>query len=154
MGHQPKIVDVYARKQLLDTVPPDPSKVLIVIEGSRSSYESYPDEKAWLAVRTVAFDDFEKDYTAKSEGKWPHKAITRDQAQELIMLMHFHQSRDFVVCCSGGISRSVAIGCFMRDFLEYELVLNTFKSDWSLNKLVYVELGRAFSDLFIVRPKT
>jgi len=145
-------VNVYCRKQMTEDVPPSHRVALISIQGPGGMYETEVTATGWKAMLKVKFHDFEHDHGKKAEGKWPFRVISLEQAKEMLAFMQKHYGSDFVVHCDGGVSRSVATGCFMRDFLGYKLKLNAFKSTWARNKLVYIKLGHHFREFFKVKP--
>lgn len=71
------------------------------------------------------------------------KRFTDRQAYTTLDFIELHQGTDFVVHCDAGLSRSVAIGAFMRDYYDYHAIFTQTNGDQFRNIWVYNRLRRA-----------
>lgn len=135
-----KRVDVYSRKQACLLIP-DSSTCLISLSNPDTDYHDCPNYEGWRAVLRQEFYDL--------DNSWAGYEIFGDEhASELLAFVCQYQDANFVVHCDAGVSRSVAVGTFMRDFLDFEKHQHSYKLEDDLNRLVYKTLGRHFRTYF------
>lgn len=86
-----------------------------MLEKHGEIYEHYFG-KNHLNVFNIKFDDLEEDLIHKGR---LYKTITKEQAEELINFMMNNENKDFYIHCHAGISRSGAVGLFIRDYFDW-----------------------------------
>lgn len=142
-------VDVFNRQQI-EWITPDTPRPLISIGQSRcedclgTRPENMPPDEAtlqagWGDVLRLSFHDFT--YQPKGDC-WV--VFTPELAAETTAFIEAHAGQDFAIHCAAGISRSVAVGVFMRDAYDYELFLHAIDSTAGANSLVLRLLNRPF----------
>lgn len=95
----------------------DKQKVLISISSlDIDVYDREHSEDDWFDVLKIDFDDVSSEEEA---GDW-FFLMTPDQADIIRKFIEKHRGRDFIVHCDAGISRSVAVAAYMRDYHKYE----------------------------------
>jgi predicted protein tyrosine phosphatase len=75
------------------------------------------------------------------------KAITSEQANEIVEFIEKNQNKVFHIHCHAGISRSSAVAYFIRDYYEFvnkELFDRRYTGKKFPNQKVFSELKRAF----------
>ena len=130
----------------------DPYKCLLSISTPFKDYCQTPTLAGWMDVISLEFDDVQSLGAVAFIGP----SVVRFHTEQAIQLLEFlnkYFGRDMVVHCDAGISRSVAIGCFMRDHLDYELELHGGQNEDDMNKWVYRVLNKHRTRYFMVRPK-
>jgi len=92
----------------------------ISIIGSKDNDDSsHFFKKDHLNVLNLEFDDVLQDGVLFEH---KYKAISSDQAGQIVAFIEANNDKDFYVHCSAGISRSGAIGTFISEYYGYELV--------------------------------
>lgn len=64
-------------------------------------------------------------------------------ANDLLSFIKAHEGEEFVVHCDAGMSRSVAVACFLRDDLEYDAAFYAIDTDKYRNVTIMNALRRA-----------
>lgn len=136
-----KSVSVFGR-EAAEKLSAVPNVVFISISTPGQGYRNQISEDGWLEFLSIKFHDFvEPEHAAMlPDGIM----FSKDMAQQILTLLSKHTEASVVVHCDAGVSRSVAVGAFMRDFLGYSLYLNEVSSDRSRNIHVYNVLRRLF----------
>ena len=129
-------VDVYNREQACKLIP-DANKCFISIWtplgdwSSELDYNDSPIKTGWADTLKLTFHDV----TYMGHKDWV--LFNHDMARKIVMFIQKNINKNFVVHCDAGISRSVAVGCYLRDQYGYELKLNAWPTDEHRNNLVY-----------------
>lgn len=105
------------------------------------SYDSEPTWFGWADFIKLIFCDISKPWQ-----DW--QMFDEKMAGRVLELIRNNLDKNVAVHCDAGISRSVAIGCFLRDFLGYNLKLNAFESDTARNPHVYDILAKEYKNYF------
>ena len=137
-----KLIRVYNRTQM-KSVKPEDSVNLISIWSlnfmARSQYgkEDVPMD-GWKDVMKLEFDDVVS-FTPQP------KLVPFDakMADELLSFMESHMGEEFVVHCDAGMSRSVAVACFLRDHYDYDVEIYSIDTDKYRNVTIMNMLRRA-----------
>jgi predicted protein tyrosine phosphatase len=69
-------------------------------------------------VLRLWFDDVSSDEEKSPTNHISCRAFTEEQAKAVLEFITINKSKDFIVHCSAGISRSGAVGSFIVDYLE------------------------------------
>lgn len=140
-----KIVNVFNRNLALE-VEPARDTCLVSISTPRFEYARDMTKAGWKDSIFVDFDDtipeliaMEKDFNNPG----PIVLFTMDHAKELLSFIETNDGAPFLVHCDAGISRSVAVGAFMRDFFNYVPWFRRTVHDEFRNIHVYNLLRRA-----------
>jgi predicted protein tyrosine phosphatase len=137
-----KLVRVYRRGQM-KFVEPEDSVNLISIWSlnfmARSEYgkEDVPME-GWNDVIKLEFDDI-----VSFSPKMKLVPFDTKMADDLLSFIEVHEGEEFVVHCDAGMSRSVAVACFLRDDLGYDADLYAIDTDKYRNVTIMNALRRA-----------
>lgn len=134
-----KKVEVFNRMDV-SKMPPDAGACLVSIWSAilvaRNKYDPMSLD-GWKDVLRLDFDDV----TEKHE----HTTMfTEEQADKLLDFIIANDGSPFVVHCDAGVSRSVAVGSFMRDAFDYKPRFYQTGSDQFRNIHVYNLLRRAW----------
>lgn len=132
-------VDVYSRDQVKG-LKPTPNTVVISITCPA---DPCPLKEGWEDILRLEFHDV----------ALPPQELPPDLADRVILfdeemaaqIRHFvrqHQDRDFVIHCAAGVSRSVAVGTYLRDAHGADLRLHAAHSDGLANGWVRAVLMR------------
>lgn len=139
---------VISRDTLIKYIKPESHKVLISISTPTVPYNSAI-PTGWLETLELSFldviwDDLNKEQQQELYGMWGDKLKLFDEtaASSLLEFIDKHSTRDFVIHCDAGISRSVAVGAFMRDFYGYSVEFAEIGTDKYKNIQVYNTLRR------------
>jgi predicted protein tyrosine phosphatase len=131
-------VDVYSKYHAAE-IEPTPNTVVISIGSPEESYSLKP---GWDEVLRVEFDDVVKVPTGLA-----HHNIVAFHAAHADLIHAFIErniEKDFVIHCSAGVSRSVAVGSFMKDALDADLHLHEIHTDEHCNARVKRGLMRKY----------
>ena len=128
-------VRVYSRPQFCKLTP-DKDVCVISIwtpEVDAIEYDKFPitNYDGWKDALKITFNDV----TYQGLPHW--KLFNHDLAKQIVAFVYKYPSSDFVIHCDAGMSRSVAVGCYLRDMIGYELELNSWPTDEMRNSLVY-----------------
>lgn len=134
-------VTVYSRNAA-SKLPPDSEKVLISISSPTKEYDYDVPSKGWKHFLPIEFDDFANEEHFIEWDNPKSVLFNRELGKKIIDTIKEYKPAEMIVHCDAGISRSVAIGAFIRDFFSYELVLTEWSDDRSKNQLVYNILRR------------
>lgn len=132
-------IDVYSKYHAAE-IEPTPGTVVISIGSPGESYEL---KRGWEDVLRIEFDDVVK----IPLGMAGHNIIAFcDTHAEIIHeFIEKHKDKDFLIHCSAGVSRSVAVGSFMREvFDDVELKLHEIHTDEHCNARVRRGLMRKY----------
>jgi len=127
-------IDVYSRKQVL-ALEPSRSVALISITCPN---DLAPLKEGWGDVLRLEFDDIVSKEEIMFDGLTP---MSLDQADEVHAFVAANRDRDFAVHCDAGVSRSVAVGVFLRDTLDGELTTHNINTLTAANSLVLRQLN-------------
>ena len=130
-------IDVYSREQILG-LKPDPSVAVISISGPT---DPAPLKEGWGPLLRVAFHDVviprsEMPAMVKIDGG-PVVLFDEQMANRIDTFAWEHKDRDFAVHCTAGVSRSVAVGMFLKDIFEGDLHLHAIHTTAAANSLVH-----------------
>ena len=131
-------VDVMGKGRAAETEPTENTVVISI--GSPD--ESYDLKSGWDDVLRIEFDDVVKIPTGLA-----HHGIIAfcDTHAEIIHeFIERHQDKDFMIHCSAGVSRSVAVGSFMREVFDADLKLHEIHTDEHCNARVRRGLMRKY----------
>lgn len=122
-----RIAKVYARRNMWNMEPCDSTCLISIWSMSLLATERYPDYpvpmEGWKGALKLEFDDVIQD---RGMG---HVLFDEAMAKKTMDFIEKHKGRPFVIHCDAGVSRSVAVGCFLRDAYEYDLELNAIGTD-------------------------
>ncbi|KKN88780.1 hypothetical protein LCGC14_0243870 [marine sediment metagenome] len=123
-------VDVYSKYHAAE-IEPRPRTVVISIGSPGESYEL---KEGWDDILRIEFDDVVKIPT----GMTGHNiiAFSIEHAEILHEFIESYIESDFMIHCSAGVSRSVAVGSFMREVHGADLNLHETHSDEHCNSRV------------------
>lgn len=138
-----KLVKVYRRDQM-QYVDPDPSVNLITIWSrnfmARSQYtDGDVPMKGWNDIIKLEFDD-----VVGESRRLNLIPFNSKMAEELLDFIQKHEGEEFAVHCDAGMSRSVAVGCFLRDNMDYDMELYSIGTDKHRNIIILNLLRRAY----------
>jgi len=145
-------VDVYSRRQ---AVALDPVAGTVIISIS-SPADRAPLKKGWEDILRLEFHDVTIDPDEARtrgidsiQGK-PIVWFSEDHVKAVEFFVHQHKDKNFVVHCDAGVSRSVAVGLFLREiFVEVELNTHAINTTRAYNSLVHrMLLRRRWEDQF------
>lgn len=139
-----KIVNVFSRVLVLE-IEPTPDTCLVSISSPKFEYAREINANGWKDVIQLEFDDTIPEIAAfekKSRGI-TESVFTMEQAKNLLSFIERNNGSAFIVHCDAGISRSVAVGSFMRDFFDYSPWFQRTIHDGFRNIYVYDLLRRA-----------
>ena len=94
-------------------------------------YKHSPKMEGWKDSIQLVFND------VTNQDKPSYVLFNDDMARKLVAFVYKNMCSDFVVHCDAGMSRSVAVGCYLRDQLGYLLDLQAWYTDIHRNQLVY-----------------
>lgn len=127
-------ITVYSRR-IASTLPPDPSKVLISIYSPGRDYWNTVNLIGWKDVLELGFHDVGN---PKLNGVPNLISFNEVIAEQLHSFIVKHYGSNFVVHCDAGVSRSVAVAAYMRDYLGYNAYFRgDAKDDSHKNVIVY-----------------
>lgn len=123
-------VDVYSKYHAAEI---EPTRGTVVISIG-SPDESYTLKPGWEDTLRIEFDDVVRIPT----GMTGHNIIgfCMEHANTLHEFIERHLDKDFLIHCSAGVSRSVAVGSFMREVHEADLHLHETHTDEHCNSRV------------------
>jgi predicted protein tyrosine phosphatase len=104
---------------------------------SQYGKEDVPME-GWNDVIKLEFDDI-----VSFSPKMKLTPFDTKMANELLSFIKAHEGEEFVVHCDAGMSRSVAVGCFLRDDMDYDMELYSIGTDKYRNVIIMNALRRA-----------
>lgn len=138
-------VDVYNRKQAC-TLTPTRDTVVISITAPA---DPAPLKDGWKAILRVEFHDVVIPRTEMPVLVDPNSGsiVLFDEvmAAQIDYFVMAHQDKDFIIHCSAGQSRSVAVGMFIKDlFPDAILHLHAVKTTAGANSLVHRLLMRKY----------
>lgn len=109
-----KYAEVYDRPKASKEVSPDKETCLISISTPGGNYDDLPiNTQGWHDVLEIEFDDVERDTQY-------YKTLTYNHAQEILKFLYKNREKDFIIHCDAGISRSVAVALFLKDYFGHE----------------------------------
>jgi predicted protein tyrosine phosphatase len=125
-------VDVYSKYHAAE-IEPTPGTVVISIGSPGESYELKP---GWDDVLRIEFDDVVKIPPSRDMLGRDIIACSIEHANTMHEFIERHIEKDFLIHCSAGVSRSVAVGSFMREVHGADLNLHETHSDEHCNSRV------------------
>ena len=131
-------VDVYSKYHAAE-INPTPGTVVISIGSPGEEYSLKP---GWDDILRIEFDDVVKVPTGMLGVNII--AFCMEHADTIHDFIELHKDKDFLVHCSAGVSRSVAVGSFMREVHEAELKLHEIHTDEHCNSRVRRGLMRKY----------
>lgn len=138
-------------RQQACVIEPRPDEVFISISDTENSpfygYTRYPKTDGWKWCVELEFDDVLSDNRSRG-----FKAFTEEQAQCILGAVRKGHRLPVTVHCNAGISRSVAVAVFLRDFLGYSVDLCAADDESLMNLHVYRSLGACFSRFYKALP--
>ena len=69
--------------------------------------------------------------------KHRRESFSRKQAKIVLKFILDNHGSNFVIHCDAGISRSVAVGLFMADYMGYKVTFYQTHKPYGYNKLIY-----------------
>jgi predicted protein tyrosine phosphatase len=132
-------VNVYSRKQAIDLVPAE-GTVVISISGPDNEA---PLKEGWEDILRLAFHDVALDPDAcriqgiQSIAGKPIIFFDEEMAAQVDTFAFKHKDKDFMVHCDAGVSRSVAVGLFLKELFEAELTTHAIHTTAAYNSLVH-----------------
>lgn len=116
--------------------PPDGNVVLISIESTSGVYPDSEsiEQNGWLDFIRFRFDDITREYENLV-------LFSEEMAEQLYDFLLFHMNDRIIIHCDAGISRSVAIGVFLRDNFNRNILIDC-GTDMFANSLVSSLLRR------------
>ena len=123
-------VDVYSKYHAAE-IEPTEGTVVISIGSPGESYELKP---GWADILRIEFDDVVRIPAGLAHHNIVACSITH--ADIMHEFIERHLDKDFLIHCSAGVSRSVAVGSFMREVHEADLHLHEIHTDEHCNSRV------------------
>jgi predicted protein tyrosine phosphatase len=138
-------VDVYSRAQA-EALTPEVNQVIIsiTVPGKPAAIRMVNE---WAGILRLEFHDFATHVGATLTGEPDGDPIVYfDEAMaervSAFVEEHARNGRDFVVHCDAGVSRSVAVGLYLRDVYGAELTTHAIHTTAAANSLVLRTLMR------------
>jgi predicted protein tyrosine phosphatase len=131
-------IDVYSKYHAAE-IDPTPGTVVISIGSPDEEYTLKP---GWDDILRIEFDDVVRIPT----GLRGHNIIAfcDAHAETIHAYIEKHSDKDFLIHCSAGLSRSVAVGAFMREVFDADLKLHEVETDGYGNARVRSGLMRKY----------
>jgi predicted protein tyrosine phosphatase len=128
-------VDVYSRQQAVELAPVEGT---VVISISTPGFELASLQEGWKSILRLQFHDCTED---NASALTPFNDVMAAIVHEFIQV---HLGKDFMIHCDAGVSRSVAIGLFLREIFEAELTTHAIHTTVAYNSLVHRMLMRKY----------
>ena len=149
-----KMFDLFCLSRKLDdsNVEEDRNSAFISIIGTPACLTEYLDEpytKHWLSenhenVLNLDFDDISQDeYEWKGNTFYGMSMQQASDTVDFVERMIADGNRDFYIHCRAGISRSAAVGAWLRDFYP-DYFFGEYLLRHGYNHDVYAKLSRAY----------
>lgn len=116
-----------------------PGQVMISISTPGDKPASL--QEGWESVLRLQFHDVTQDHP----GAGVLVLFNDEMADAAYEFIQIHLGKDFVVHCDAGVSRSMAVGVFLRDVCEYKLVVI------SNDPVDHDRFANAFANSLVVR---
>lgn len=140
---------IVSRDTLIQYVKPEKNSALISISTPTTTYDKAVPTEGWLDCLELSFmdmiwDDLNQEQKDSLKSMFGDRIVLFDEqhAEKVIGFIERHRPANFVVHCDAGISRSVAVGAFMRDFYGYSVEFAEIGTDKYRNIQVYNNLRR------------
>jgi len=137
-----KLVRVYNRTQMKFVEPEDSVNLISIWSLNFMARSQYGDKdvpmEGWKDVTRLEFDDVVSFIPQLKLVPFDTK-----MASELLSFMESHMGEEFVVHCDAGMSRSVAVACFLRDHYDYDVEFYAIDTDKHRNITIMNMLRRA-----------
>lgn len=144
-------IDVYSRMQI-ENLDPKPNTALVSI-GTPQDITLLSESESMCCMLMPGWKSIYRVFFHDMDDKNQHRLFTRDKDYPWVMFdeemagpirffIETHKSCDFAIHCLAGVSRSVAIGKYIRDVHRGELTLHSAEDDSCANGLVYRTLMR------------
>jgi predicted protein tyrosine phosphatase len=131
-------VDVYSKYHAAE-IEPTPGTVVISIGSPDEEYTLKP---GWDDILRIEFDDVVNIPTGMTGCNII--AFCTAHADTIHAFIEKHSDKDFLIHCSAGVSRSVAVGSFMREVHDADLKLHEVHTDEHCNARVRRGLMRKY----------
>jgi predicted protein tyrosine phosphatase len=129
-------VDVYNRGQAVDLEPVE-GTVMISISAPGNPADL---KEGWEDVLRLEFDD-----VVKVPQNMPEiRAFCQTHIDAIHEFVDKHWTGNFAIHCDAGVSRSVAVGVFLRDIHEADLHLHAISTTAAANSRVHSGLVRKY----------
>lgn len=133
-------VDVYSKYHAAEIEPTEGTVVISI--GSPG--EEYTLKPGWDDVLRIEFDDVVKIPPSRDMLGRDIIAFCDKHADTIHAFIEEHREKDFLIHCSAGVSRSVAVGSFMREIFDADLKLHEIATDEHCNARVRRGLLRKY----------
>lgn len=138
------LIDVYSRQQILK-VDPQPDVAVISISGPA---DPAPLKEGWGPILRVEFHDVvipRDEMPAMVEIDGGSIVLFDEEiAARIDAFAWEHKDKDFAVHCAAGVSRSVAVGLFLKEIFRGDLYLHAIHTTAAANSLVHRLLMRKY----------
>ena len=114
---------------------------LISIESPNQTYKDDPANYYQGDILKLKFHDLTKEYAVLE--KQP-VLMDENQAKQIIDFIQKNAGQNFIIHCCAGVSRSVAVASFMRDFMGYNVKYTEVHDDQFRNVHVYNMLKKVY----------
>lgn len=134
-------VDVHSRKQA-EALEPKGNQAIISITAPGKAANLKP---GWRAILRLEFHDITEQWEVDREGLTMFSEAHADSIRNFMTLIETAsnlQDSDIVVHCDAGVSRSVAVGVYLRDVHACELHLHATPNPSFANQTVLRTLMR------------
>jgi predicted protein tyrosine phosphatase len=138
------LIDVYSRQQILK-LDPQPDVAVISISGPA---DPAPLKEGWGPILRVEFHDvvIPRDEMPVMVDPNFGRVVLFDEeiAAQIDAFAWEHKDKNFAVHCAAGVSRSVAVGMFLKEIFEGDLHLHAIHTTAAANSLVHRTLMRKY----------
>jgi predicted protein tyrosine phosphatase len=137
-------IDVYSRQQILK-LDPQPNTAVISISGPA---DPAPLKEGWGPLLRVEFHDVvipRAEMPVMVDPNFGRVVLFDEEIAEQIDAFAWeHKDKNFAVHCAAGVSRSVAVGLFLKEIFEGDLHLHAIHTTAAANSLVHRTLMRKY----------
>jgi predicted protein tyrosine phosphatase len=137
-------IDVYSRQQILK-LDPQPDVAVISISGPA---DPTPLKEGWGPLLRVEFHDVvipRAEMPVMVDPNFGRVVLFDEEIAEQIDAFAWeHKDKNFAVHCAAGVSRSVAVGMFLKEIFEGDLHLHAIHTTAAANSLVHRTLMRKY----------
>ncbi len=134
------LIDVYSRQQIL-LLDPQPDVAVISISAPA---EPAPLKEGWGPILRVEFHDIVNPHDETEINGQPIIMFDEEMAARVDAFAWEHKDKDFAVHCAAGVSRSVAVGLFLKEIFKGDLHLHAIHTTAAANSLVHRILMRKY----------
>lgn len=137
-------IDVYSRQQILK-LDPQPDTAVISISGP---CDEVPFKEGWGPMLRLEFHDVvipRDEMPVMVDPNFGRVVLFDEEMAERIDAFAWeHKDKNFAVHCAAGVSRSVAVGMFLKEIFEGDLHLHAIHTTAAANSLVHRILMRKY----------